>query len=262
MGRKSRLKKERKQRGFEGELMRHPMREEIRAFLKKRRVAMDKAYGLLYVVSLMSRFLISPYIRMGGQGPVNRPEEEKADETRMSRLGRILDFECGQLHIVFQEVVDELVYPMAGNKALVEPVLEKIYGMLDSLILTEGFREGSEREIQNPEFWGDFLTSYEGREEEYFEAVKDLFAFILSIAKPGSDMDLEKISHEKELEGIRSKYAIEADDFQKLRRRATEFFRIAFATYLGMAFEPLRQEVDQKICEPVSDSRPQESEGK
>lgn len=257
MGRKSRLKKERKQRGFEGELMRHPMREEILAFLKKRRVAMDKASRLLYVVSLMASFLIYRSIRKRTQLPVIRPEEEKADETRMRRLGSILDFECRQLHIGFQEIMDELVYPVAGNKALVESVLEKIYGMLDSLILSESFREGSEREIENPEFWGDTLTSYEGREEEYFEAVKDLFALVLTVARPSSDMDLEKISHEKELEGIRSKYAIEPDDFQKLKRRATEFFRIAFATYLGMVFQPLRQKVDQEICEPVSDSRPE-----
>jgi len=58
---------------------------------------------------------------------------------------------------------------------------------------------------------------------------------------------MEKAGHIKKLEKIRKTYGIKTDDFLKLRRRATEFFRIAFATYLGIEFQPLREEVDTKI---------------
>jgi len=33
-------------------------------------------------------------------------------------------------------VISELVFPMAGNKALMEPILQQVYGMLDSLPLS------------------------------------------------------------------------------------------------------------------------------
>lgn len=240
-------------------MKRHPMREEIRAFLKKRGVAMDKASGLLYIVSMMAGFLTYRSIKEHTQLPVIGPEEDKADEGRIETLGRILEYECRQLHIEFQEIMDELVFPMAGNKAVVEPILQKIYGMFDSLIVSDSFREGSEKEIENPEFWGDSLLHYADRKEDYFEAVRELFAVVLAIARPSLDKDLEKINHEKELEEVREKYGIQPDDFQKLRRRATEFFRIAFATYLGMVFQPLREEVDEKIYQATSDSRLQKT---
>jgi hypothetical protein len=55
------------------------------------------------------------------------------------------------------------------------------------------------------------------------------------------------MDHEKELEEIRNTFEIDPDDFQKLRRRATEFYKIAFAKYLSMVFQPVRDEVDQKM---------------
>ncbi len=247
-------KKEERHRGFRAEMRRHPMRREIRAFLEKRGVTMDESSGLLYIVSMMASFLIYRSIKEHTQLPVIRPDEEKADGSRMERLGRTLAHECRQLHIEFQEVIDELVFPMAGNKALVDSILQNIYGMLDSLIPSDSFREGSEKQIENPEFWGDSLTQYADRKEDYFEAVKELFAHVLAIARPSVNTDLEKTNHEKELEEIRKKYGIDPDDFLKLRRRATEFFRIAFATYLGIVFQPLREEVDEKIYGPTSDS--------
>jgi len=197
--------------------------------------------------------LMYRYIKEQSKLPVIRPEEEKADESRMEKLGRVLEYECRHLHIDFQEIISELVFPMAGNKALVEPIFQKIYGMLDSLILSDSFREGSEKEIENTEFWGDSLTHYADRKEDYFEAVKELFAFVLATARPNVSTDLGKTNHENELEEIRKKYGIEPDDFWKLRRRAMEFFRIAFATHLGIVFQPLREEADEKICGPISD---------
>jgi len=55
----------------------------------------------------------------------------------------------------------------------------------------------------------------------------------------------------KKLEKIRKTHGIKTDDFLKLRHRATEFFRIAFATYLRIEFQSLREEVDTKILQPA-----------
>jgi hypothetical protein len=248
MGRKSRLKKERKEQGF-GEAVRgHPMREEIGAFLKKRRVAMDKASGLLYIVSLMASFLIHRSIKKHTQLPVISPDEEKADENRVQRLGTTLEHECRHLHIEPREIMNELVFPMAGNKAVMEPILRKVYDMVDSLIPSDSFRQPTEAHIEDPELWGDSLTHYDRQKEAYFQAVKELFALVLNISRCTLDEASDSIGHEKKLEDIRKTYAIEANDFQKLRRRATEFYKIAFAKYLSMVFQPVRDEVDQKIC--------------
>lgn len=237
---------------FKEEIRKHPMWSEIQAFLEKRGMTIDESCRLLYIVSMMAGFLIYRSIKEQGKLPVIRPEEEKADESRMEKLSMVLGYECRQLHIEFQEVVSELVFPMAGKKALKEPILQKIYEMLDSLVLSDNFREGTEKQIENTEFWGDSLRHYADRKEDYFEAVKELFAFVLSTARPDVNTELGKANPEKELEEIRKKYGIEPDDFWKLRRRATEFFRIAFATHLGIVFQPLREEADEKICGPIS----------
>ena len=238
---------------FKEEIKKHPMWKEIQAFLQKRGMTIDESCRLLYIVSMMAGFLIYRSIKEQAKLPVIRPEEEKADKRRMEKLGMVLEYECRQLHIEFQEVVSELVFPMAGEKALKEPILQKIYEMLDSLVLSDNFREGTEKQIENTEFWGDSLRHYADRKEDYFEAVKELFAFVLATALPNVTEDLGKTDPEKELEEIRKKYGIEPDDFWKLRRRATEFFRIAFATHLGIVFQPLREEADEKICGPISD---------
>ena len=238
---------------FKEEIRRHPMWREIQAFIEKRGITIDESRGLLYIVSMMAGFLIYRSIKEQAKLPVIRPEEEKADESRMEKLGRVLEYECRQLHIEFQEVISELVFPMAGKKALREPFLQKVYGMLDSLILSDDFREGSEKQIENTELWGDSLRHYADRKQDYFEAVKELFAFVLASARADVTEDLGKVNHEKELEEMRKKYGIEPDDFWKLRRRATEFFRIAFATHLGIVFQPLKEEADEKICGLISD---------
>ena len=67
---------------------------------------------------------------------------------------------------------------------------------------------------------------------------------------------MEVIDQEKEVEEIREAYDIEPDDFQKLRRRATDFFKIAFSSHLGIVFQPVRDEVDAKFGEPTADSYP------
>jgi hypothetical protein len=238
---------------FKEEIRKHPMWREIQKFLEKRGITIDKSRGLLYIVSMMAGFLIYRSIKEQAKLPVIRPEEDKADESRMEKLGRVLEYECRQLHIEFQEVVSELVFPMAGNKALTEPILQKIYGMLDSLVLSDSFREGAEKQIENTELWGDSLTHYADRKEDNFEGVKELFSFVLATARPNVTEDLRKSNREKELEEIRKKYGIEPYDFRKLRRRAIEFFKIAFATHLGIVFQPLREEADEKICGPISD---------
>lgn len=238
---------------FKEEIRRHPMWREIQEFIEKRGMTIDESRGLLYIVSMMAGFLFYRSIKEQAKLPVIRPEEEKADESRMEKLGRVLEYECRRLHIEFQEIISELVFPMAVNKALTEPILQKVYGMLDSIVLSDGFREGVEKEIENTEFWGDSLTHYAERKEDYFEGVKELFAFLLATARPNVTEDLGKTNDEKELEEIRGKYGIEPDDFWKLRRRAIEFFKIAFATHLGIVFQPLKEEADEKICGSISD---------
>ncbi len=251
MRRKSRLKKERKQGALEREFSRHPMREEIREFLEKRHVAMDKASGLLYVVSLMASFMIYLSIKKQTQLPVISPDEEKADKNRFERLSMALEYQCRQLNVEPKEIMDELVVPMAENKALMEPILTKIYEMFDSLIVSDivsdNFRQSTEAQIENPELWGDSLVHYADRKEVYFQAVNELFALVLNIARSTLDEEWKKRDQEKRLEEIRKTYEIEPDDFQKLRRRATEFFKIAFAKYLSMVFQSLRDEVDNKM---------------
>jgi hypothetical protein len=238
---------------FKEEIRRHPMWREIQAFIEKRGLTIDESRGLLYIVSMMAGFLNYRSIKEQAKLPVIRPEEEKADESRMEKLGRVLEYECHQLHIEFQEVISELVFPISRNKALTEPIFQKIYGMLDSLVLSDSFREGTEKQIDNSEFWGDSLTHYADRKEDYFEGVKELFALVLATSRPNVTKDLGGTNHEKELEQIRKKYGIEPDDFWKLRRRAIAFFKIAFATHLGIVFQPVREEADEKICGPISD---------
>jgi hypothetical protein len=247
MGKKSRLKKERKERGFGEAIRQHPMKEEISAFLKKRRVAMDEASGLLYIVSLMASFLIYRSIKKHTELPVISPDEEKADQNRVERLGKVLDQECRHLHIESQDIMNELVFPMVGNKALMGPILRKVYEMVDSLIPSDSFRQPTEAHIEDSELWGDSLAQYSDRKDAYFQAVKKLFTLVLAISRAALDDELETIDQEKELEEIRKTHGIEPDDFQKLRRRATEFFKIAFAKYLSIVFQPVREEVDQKI---------------
>lgn len=247
MGKKSRLKRERKEHGLREAITRHPMREEIRAFLKKRHVAVDKASGLLYIVSLMASFLTHGLIKKHTQLPVISPDEEKADEKRLQRLGTVLEHECQHFHIESQALMNELVFPMAGNKAVMEPVLKKVHDMVEALIPSDSFRQPTEAHMEDRELWGDSLAHYGDRKEAYFQAVKRLFTLVLAISRSTLDEALAPLDHEKELQAIKSTFEIDPDDFQKLRRRATEFYKIAFAKYLSMVFQPVRDEVDQKI---------------
>ena len=69
----------------------------------------------------------------------------------MERVGMAMGNECRQLHFESHEVMDELVLPMAAHKALMEPILNRTHGMLDSLVLSDNFRETTEGQIENPE---------------------------------------------------------------------------------------------------------------
>ncbi len=142
----------------------------------------------------------------------------------------------------------EKVGPAKLKKLLSEHgSIEEVCGILNAPL------DVAEKEIENTKFWGDSLKHYADRKDDYFEAVKELFTFVLATARPNVSTDLGKTNPEKELEEIRKKYEIEPDDFWKLRRRATEFFRIAFATHLGIVFQPLREEADEKICGQIPD---------
>ena len=91
------------------------METEIQQFLLKRDVDIDNASRLLYIVSIMANFLIFRSIKEHAKLPNIRQEEDKADENRMEKLGQALSYECEQLNIEFQEIMNELVFPMAGN---------------------------------------------------------------------------------------------------------------------------------------------------
>ncbi|MDI6688723.1 MAG: hypothetical protein QME06_10945, partial [Desulfobacterales bacterium] len=230
----------------------HPMRREIKEFLLKRDVDINNASGLLYIASMMANFLIFRSIKEYSGLPNIQPEENKADENRMEKLGQALSYECKQFNIELQEIIDELVFPMASNTELVEPILKKIYSLLESIIPSDNFRQTTENQIENPDFWGDSLINYKELKEKYFEAIKDLFALALKVVQYSLDgREMEQAGHIKKLEEIRKTHGIKTDDFLKLRRRATEFFRIAFATYLSIEFQPLREDVDTKILEPA-----------
>ena len=245
MGRKSRAKQNRAEKQSNA-IDNHPMIKEIKGFLSKRNIDINNASGLLYVVSMMGNFLIFRSIKEISALPDINPEDNKADENRMEHLGKVLSYECEQLNIEFKETMNELVFPMAGNTKLVKPILTKIYDILDSLIQSDNFRETTENQTENPDFWGDSLADYKNNKKEYFETIKDLFAFFSKVFQYSLD-DREMEKHMEKLENIRKTHEIEKDDFLKLRRRASEFFRIAFATYLRIEFQPLREEVDTKF---------------
>jgi len=252
MGRKSRFKQERAKNQSQT-AKKHPMTTEIKGFLLKRDIDINNASGLLYIVSIMANFLIFRSINEHSELPDIQPQENKVDENRMEKLGQALSYECERLSIEFQEIMNELVFPMAGNTALVKPILKKIYSLLESLIPSDNFRQTTESRIENPDFWGDSLIHYVEFKEKYFEAIKDLFALGLKVVQYGLDgREIEKAEHIKKLEEIRKTHRIKTDDFLKLRRRATEFFRIAFATYLRIEFQPIREEVDTKILQPAN----------
>ncbi len=213
---------------------------------------MTQAAGLLHVISLMAGFLIHFGIMKHNQLPAINPEKDKADKDRLHKLGSALEHGCHQLGIVVQEVMDELVIPMGKNQALMEPILQRIPQMLDSLISSKEFRQGTEAQMDNSELWGDNLKHYEKQKEEYFQAVKELFSLVLAISRASVEEELGAVDQENRLEKIRKTYGIEPDEFLKLRRRATEFFRIAFAKYLSMVFQPVRDDVDSMFSSPTS----------
>ncbi|HPA15516.1 MAG TPA: hypothetical protein PKV75_09645 [Desulfobacterales bacterium] len=253
MGKKSRLKKEKAEREFEEE-KKYPMRKTIQSFLKKRSITENQASVLLYAISSMASFLIYRSIREHSQLPIINLEEEKKDESRMEWLGLVLAHECRELSIEFQEIMDELVYPMSVRKDLVQPIFDRIFKNLDLLVPSDNFRETTENHIQDIELWGDKLSCYEDRKEDYFEAVRKLAAITILVFWKSFERESRQTSYENEIEEIRKNLEIQPDDFLKLRRRAFEFLRIAFATYLGMEFQPLRQELDEKLFEFKSEA--------
>jgi hypothetical protein len=249
MGKKSRLKKRKGQGKFE-ENMAHLIGGKTRAFLNKRHVGMDRASRLSYIVAMMVNFLIYRSIKAHIQLPAVRPDDEKVDQDRMEAIQKRLASECERLWIKFHDIMDELVSPLAENEALFEPILRNIYTILDSFVSSKDFREAVEKQIEEPETWNDSLLHYTDRQEDYFEAVKKLFGLDLAVVRSGLDGESEGIDYEKSLEQIRKEYGIQPDDFEKLTRRATAFFRAIFATYLELDFQRVRDEVDTKILRP------------
>lgn len=246
MGRKSRDKKE-KQLKEQEEEKRNPMYRDMRLFLKKRNIRMEKASTLLYVISVMVSFMMHNVIRKFLKLPGISPEEDKADEDRMMMLGQILEYEAGQLGLNVEEIIQELIYPVTAKRELVDPIVNQIFDQLDAVAVSDSFRETTEHQIQNPEFWEDTLEGFEQREEDYFQALKELFIQMIGIIRSSLREEDRDRNFDEEIENIRTTYNISPPDFIKLRRRATEFFKIAFASFLRIEFQPLREQVDQQL---------------
>jgi hypothetical protein len=246
MGKKSRLKQGKKQRQIE-ESIKKPVEKETKAFLRMYGVDEEKGATLVFLVSMIVNFMIYRSIKAGLQLPSVRPNEEELDENRLEGLYTDLRSECGDLGLGWQEVTENLVSPSVGNEALVGQVLRKNYDILESLIPSDSFRQMTEGQIENPDTWGDSLTDYEVRQEEYFEAIKEIFSLDLAVVSSDVDCEREPPDLEGTLEKIKGKYRLGADDLEKLRRRATEFLRAAFANYLEMDFQLVRRTLDARM---------------
>lgn len=231
----------------------NPMRRDMKAFLKKRNVRIDKAQGILFLISVMVNFLIYDSIKKFLKLPGISREADQADNARMSMLGRVLEYEAGQMDLDFHEIVEELIYPLSARREIVHPIMHEIFDMLDPLALSDDFRATTESQIENEEFWGDSLEEYSQRPEDYFQAVKELFILTVIVIRAGLGNDQKDRNFDKEFEDIRETYSIAPADYLKLRRRATDFFKIAFASYLQMKYQPLKDQVDRYLNPPASD---------
>ena len=244
MGKKSRLKKEKRERQFQEEIS-DPVKREVRSFLIRQGVDPDQGGQLSYLILTLVNFSIYHFIKERTQLPPIRPDEEKRDEARLKSLHVALEAECLSLGIDYQIVVNELVTGLGTNETLVSQILQKVYGLMDSLTSSKSFDDMTDGQIENPDTWGDSLVQYEERKEDYVEAIKALFDFNLSVVR--SDVqNSEQIMPVLDPSEIREKYSIPPGEFDKLVRRATEFLRAAFANYLEMEFHGVRLALDAR----------------
>jgi hypothetical protein len=250
MGRKSRHKKEKKERPVE-DVIADPVKKETRKFLKAHGLAAggdaeEKGSRLTFLVSMIVNFMIYRFIKAGIQLPSVSHEEEQRDELRLQGLNASLENVCTELGIVPYEVSD-LVSVLARDETLVGQVMGKNYTILELLVPSEAFREMTDGQIENPDTWGDSLSEYASRKEDYFEALKEIFLLNLAVVRTGSDADASGPDFEGGLAEIKNKYHLNTDDLEKLRRRGTEFFMAAFAQYLEMDFQRVRKAIDGNV---------------
>jgi hypothetical protein len=246
MGKKSRVKQEKRQHQME-EAIKKPVETETKTFLRMHGVDEEKGATLVFLVSMIVNFMIYRSIKAGVQLPSVRPNEEELDENRLEGLYTDLRGECVNLKVGWQEVMDHLVSPLAGNEALIGRVLKKNYDILESLIPSDSFRQMTEGQIENPDTWGDSLMDYEARKDDYYEALKEIFALNLTVIRADLDGEAELPDLDEGLGKIKDKHAFHANDIEGLRRRATEFLRVAFGNYLEMDFQLVREEVDARF---------------
>jgi len=245
MGKKSRLKKEKREKKIQDEL-RDPVKREVQSFLTRREVNAEEGDQLSYLVLMLVNFSIYRFIKERIQLPSLRPEEEERDGSRLEGLHVALEAECRSLGVDYKEVQDELVAPLGRNEILVGQILQKIYGLLGSLTSSKSFEDMTDGQVENPDTWGDSLVHYEERKEDYFEAIKALFDFNLSVVRSDVPGDGDQTGPVLDPNQIREKYAVDPGVFDKLVRRATEFLRAAFANYLEMEFHSVRLALDAR----------------
>jgi len=209
-----------------------------------------KGSTIVYLVSMIVNFMIYRSIKAGIQLPTIRPDEEELDENRLEGLRTDLRSESSGLGLGWQEVMNHLVSPLGGNETLMGQVLRRNYDLLESLISSSSFREMTEGQIENPDTWGDSLPDYKVRQEDYFAAIKEIFALDLAVVRSDAEWEREPPDLEGTLASIKGKYKLDGDELEKLRRRATEFLRAAFANYLEMDFQIVRRAIDGRAEGP------------
>jgi len=245
MGKKSRLKQERKQKDQSNikAQVTNPVNLKTREFLNQRGLSEDATEKLAYLTSMLVNFAIYRLIKQSIQLPSVKPEHEKLDGSRIEGLHKELEDECRHLGLEAQEVIDEVVTPLGRDESIVQQILANLYNLLETLIPTENFRKMTEEQIQDVESWGDSLDGYEARKEDYFEALKEIFALNLSVVRSGVDGGSAPVDLHVGLEDIRQHYDLPSNEFEKLVRRATEFLRVSFANYLEIDFQGVRLEL-------------------
>jgi len=242
MGKKSRLKREKKESKLQ-EQVDQPTKVKTSEFLAKRGLSEEEGETLGYLVSMQVNFSVYRTIKQGIALPSVKPEHEKLDDSRVEGLNKELEDTCQKLGVDVQDVIDEIVTPLCQDESIIYRVLENIYDILETLVPTENFRKMTEEQMEDVEAWGDSLADYEDRKEEYFQALKEIFALHLSVVRQGSGQAPAALDLDAGLAEIKEHYGLTSDQLEQLVRRATEFLRVAFANYLEIDFQGVRLEL-------------------
>ena len=253
------LKKEKKKQQMD-DVITGPVERETRKLLEEVGLGIgfeadERGTKLINLVGIMVNFEIYRCIKSGIQLPTLNQEEEAKDEERLRLVRTSLEQVSTELGIAPYEVSD-LISKLASDEELIGQIMAKNYDMLESLVGSQAFHEMTNGQVENPDTWGDSLPDYASLEGTYFDALKEVFLLNLKVVRAGSDGSESTPDLEGGLVGIGKKYDLPADSLDKLSRRGTEFLRAAFANYLEMDFQPVREGLDGKGSSSGRQSKP------